>query len=84
MDGIPIEFYKKFWEIIEPLYVNMIFEAKQLGQLPFSTKTSVLSVIHKSDTKQILDNYRPLSLSNYDYKIIAFVFGLWRPLVAFV
>ena len=75
IDGIPIEFYKTFWTQLKTHYMEMIFEAKQNGQLPYSSTTSILSLIHKGENTQHLDNYRPLSLSNYDYKILACVFS---------
>ena len=75
LDGLPIEFYKQFWHFLKKHYLSMILEAKELGLLPFSTSTSVLSLIHKNDVREKLTNYRPLSLSNYDYKILAYVFS---------
>ena len=53
----------------------MLIEADMLGMLPVTTKTSVLSLLHKSNNRKLLPNYRPLSLTNCDYKIIAFVFA---------
>ena len=72
VDGIPIEFYKQFWSIIYPFYHNMIVEAKERGVLPNSTKTSLLNLIHKGESRIFLSNFRPLSITNYDYKILAF------------
>ena len=75
LDGIPIELYKTFWAILEKTYTLMIKESWDEGVLPFSTMTSVLSLIHKQGDTTKLSNYRPLSLSNTDYKIIACVFS---------
>jgi hypothetical protein len=74
-DGITIEFYKRFWDLLKDHYMNMVLETKEMGSLPHSTKTSVLSLIHKGDSKDKLNNYRPLSLTNCDYKILATVFA---------
>ena len=38
-----------------------------------SQKQANISLIFKKDEKENLKNYRPLSLTNIDYKIIAFV-----------
>jgi hypothetical protein len=75
IDGIPIVFYQKFWNVLQEHYMSMIFERWELKMLPYSTKTSVLSLIHKGEAKDKLTNYRPLSLTNCDYKIIATVFA---------
>ena len=75
LDGLPIEFYRKFWHEIRILYFEMIEDASQHGLLPISTRTSVLSTLHKADCRKQLANYRPLSLTNTDYKLITFLFA---------
>ena len=40
-----------------------------------SQKLSVISLVYKKGEKNYLSNYRPISLTNTDYKIIAFVFA---------
>ena len=75
LDGLPIEFYKAFWDNIKFLYLDMIRESWDKEILPVTTRTSVLSTIHKADSRKLLSNYRPLSIANYDYKIAAFVFA---------
>ena len=74
-DGIPIEFYKKFWNVLQEYFLDMVEESWHAGTLPFSTKLSVISVFHKAGDKNDLKNYRPLSLTNTDYKIITHVFA---------
>ena len=51
----------------------MINDTFLLGYLPDSLKPAVVTLLHKKDKKDDLKNYRPISLTNYDYKIIAFV-----------
>ena len=53
----------------------MLEEAWELQILPCSTRTSILSPIYKAEQRNKLKNYRPLSLTNCDYKIAAFVFA---------
>ena len=74
-DGLPSEYYKVFWnEIGEYLYNSILYSYDQ-KTLSSSQKMSILTILHKKGDKQCLDNYRPLSLTNTDYKIIAFVFA---------
>ena len=51
----------------------MIKETYIKGVLPDSLRRSVISLLYKKDDKCLLKNYIPISLTNYDYKIIAFV-----------
>ena len=74
-DGLPVEFYRKFWFCLKEKYMMVLQECYEIEVLPNSTRTSVLAAIFKSNNNQLLDNYRPLSLSNTDYKIVAFVFA---------
>lgn len=73
IDGLPSEFYLKFWDDISHLIVNSFNESFENGELSNTQKMSVISLIFKKDNRALLKNYRPISLSNYDYKILAFI-----------
>ena len=71
-DGIPTEFYKTFWpDIGESVYRSFTL-AYELGKLCGSQKQGVITLIPKKD-KDLTDlkSWRPLSILNTDYKIIA-------------
>jgi len=72
-DGLPIEFYLAFWDKLKHLFCIMVSETADEGQLPSSTRHAIISLIHKKGDRKLLGNYRPISLTNTDYKIIAFV-----------
>ena len=75
LDGLPIEFYRKFWSLIKNLYFAMILESWENKILPLSTRTSILSTLFKAENRKKLVNYRPLSLTNSDYKLVALLFA---------
>ena len=75
IDGIPVEFYKCFWDSLRVPYINMVNECWELEEMPISMRTAILSLIHKAGRYDKLKNYRPISLLNADYKILAFVFA---------
>lgn len=76
MDGIPIEFYKIFWPHISNFLVQVYNEAFKEGELSYSQRTAILSLLFKKGERLLLKNYRPLSLSTTDYKILAFVLAV--------
>ena len=72
-DGLTSEFFQTFWDQLDSLYFEMINETFEKGSLPDSTKKSIITLIFKKGYKTLLKNYRPISLTNCDYKILAFV-----------
>ena len=70
-DGLPIEFYTTFWENINTLLIESINSAYHNGELSTSQKKGILSLIFKKGDTTLLENWRPISLLNTDYKILA-------------
>ena len=72
-DGLPIEFYLKFWYLIGAVFtqlVNRIYYVNQ--ELSDTQKEGLIKLICKDNSKKdLLKFYRPISLLNTDYKIIA-------------
>lgn len=71
-DGFPLEFYKQLWEDINPILLPAINNLLDSNSMPDSWSSAVISLILKKD-KDPLDcsSYRPISLLNVDYKIMA-------------
>ena len=53
--------------------MNMINESFYRGVLSETAQKSVVTLIFMKGDKRLLQNYRPICLSNYDYKILFFV-----------
>ena len=49
---------------------NKIFQNKRL---PYSFAQAIIVLFYKKDDPLDLANYRPISLMNFDYKILAYV-----------
>ena len=72
LDGIPTEFYKVFWDVVKkPLFDSFIYSFNS-GKLSLSQRKGVLSLLYKGNDldKELLKNWRPISLVNSDYKIL--------------
>ena len=73
LDGLSIEFYTKFWPLIGDLMVEVFNKSYKDGVLPRSERSAVFSLIFKNGDMKDIANYRPISLTNVDYRIMAFV-----------
>ena len=74
-DGLPIEFYRTFWNEIGGFFVSVYNDCFDNNILPLSMRRSIISLIHKKGDKTDIENYRPISLTNTDYRILTFVFA---------
>ncbi|KAI9999450.1 hypothetical protein NQD34_018194 [Periophthalmus magnuspinnatus] len=71
-DGYTVEFYKTFKDQISPMLLEVFNEALIRGLLPPSFYEASISLIHKSGKDPLEpSSYRPISLLNVDYKILA-------------
>ena len=71
-DGLPIEFYKTFWKEIKSLLCSVFNECFERNILPHSMRRSVSTLLPKKGKNLLfLKNWRPISLLNNDYKILA-------------
>ena len=73
LDGLTVEFYRTFWDILSQLLIDSYNEAFRDGSLSDSRNIVVMSLIFKKNDRSNIKNYRPISLANIDYKILAFV-----------
>ncbi|CAM2112404.1 unnamed protein product [Caretta caretta] len=77
MDGLTVEFYRAFWDILGPDLVTVWAESLQSGVLPLSCRRAVLALLPKKGDLRDLRNWRPVSLLSTDYKIVAKAISLW-------
>ncbi|CAM4562274.1 unnamed protein product [Caretta caretta] len=71
MDGLSVEFYRTFWDILGPDLATAWAESLQGGVLPLSCRRAVLALLPKKGDLHDLRNWRPVSLLSTDYKIVA-------------
>ena len=69
-DGLSSEWYLLFWPKIGSFLVNVLNEGLDKGELSSSQRQSVITLIEKGGKDRCkLQNWRPISLLNVDYKI---------------
>ena len=69
-DGLTVEFYKAFWNIVGTIMVESFNYSYDQGELSNSQRETIITLIEKKDKdKRDLANWRTISLINVDVKI---------------
>ena len=78
LDGLPNEIYAFFWNDIKESLMESINYSFKTGELSSSQKEGVISLIFKGKglNRGVISNWRPISLTNSDYKLIAKILAL--------
>ena len=70
-DGLTIEFYQTFWDDICKDFFNCIQYSYIHGEMSVSQRQAVITLLEKEGKdRNLLKNWRPISLLNLDYKIM--------------
>lgn len=70
-DGIGIEFYKMYKKEVGPILVEVFRGMERTGLVQDRMVEGVITLIYKQKGSRLdLENYRPISLLNVDYKIL--------------
>ena len=76
LDGLPIEFYLKFWKIIKKELSEIIINITKGMLLEDKQRKAIITLIHKDGEQSKLKNWRPISLICVDVKIIAKILAI--------
>ncbi|OAE26483.1 hypothetical protein AXG93_815s1460 [Marchantia polymorpha subsp. ruderalis] len=71
VDGISAEALRKTWPHMKQFYVNMVHKFWEEGVLAETVTEGMIRLIPKTVNKTELKDWRPLTMLNTDYKIIA-------------
>ena len=70
-DGLPLEFYLTFWDILAHDLLTVFRDFERLDRLPDSFRIGIVSLLHKKDDKTDIKNYRPITLLDFDCKLFS-------------
>ena len=70
-DGLTAEFYKGFWDILGPDLFRVIMSSYEVCQLSESQRSATIKCLPKTGNILLVKYWRPVSLLNVDYKILA-------------
>ena len=69
-DGFTVEFYKFFFHLVGQHLLESFNMAYELGEMSISQRRGIITLIPKDDSDHLdLQNWRPITLLNIDYKI---------------
>ena len=71
-DGLTSESDIHFWDVIKHMVINALNESYEVGELSNSQKDGLITLIYKKNDKDHLQNGRPITLLNIDFKIAAY------------
>ena len=75
VDTIPAEFYQALWDEIGSDVLNFVTETISECHIAAELNISKIALLPKSEDRSRIQNYRPISLLNTPYKIVAKVFA---------
>ena len=72
-DGITPSFYITFWHVLQKPFLECILESIEKGELSISQRRGIITLLHKGKElpKHDPNSYRPITVTNCDYKILS-------------
>ena len=71
-DGYTAEFYKFFWNNIGKFVMESLNESFVTGELSITSKQGLITLLPKGNKpRDLIKNWRPITLLNVDYKLLA-------------
>ena len=69
-DGIPVEVFRALFDVLGSDLLRVIEDSRCFGKIPAVFNTTFIALIPKTDYPKSFDDFRPISLCNFVYKII--------------
>ena len=75
-DGLPYEFYGKFWDLVGSDLLTVFREFENFTVLPESFREGVVTLLFKKGEVEDIKNWRPITLLNFDFKLFSKILTL--------
>ncbi|CAI5482206.1 unnamed protein product [Closterium sp. Yama58-4] len=70
-DGLPKELFEEHWDVLGKHFMSLVGSFTESATLPASTKSAVTILLHKKGGRDAVENYRPIMLLSFTYKVLA-------------
>ncbi|XP_050211436.1 uncharacterized protein LOC126661625 [Mercurialis annua] len=70
-DGMPAIFYNSYWHIVGEDVVSCVLDVFNIGVMPERVNHTYITLIPKTANPETMKDFRPISLCNVVYKLIA-------------
>ena len=70
-DGLHAIFFKKFWSVVGDQVTHEVLPALNTGMIPEGWDETAIVLIPKVASPELITQFRPISLCNVIYKVIA-------------
>jgi hypothetical protein len=70
-DGLHAVFFKKFWAVVGDQVTTEVLQALNTGTVPEGWNETAIVLIPKVESPELITQFRPISLCNVMYKVIA-------------
>jgi exonuclease III len=71
LDGIPVELYRRGSSALAPLLARVYSAMGHTGQMPRAVLDGLITSLHKTGDRTNPEQYRPITLLNTDYRVLA-------------
>ncbi|CAI5479399.1 unnamed protein product [Closterium sp. Yama58-4] len=70
-DGLPKELFEEHWDVLGKHFMVLVESFTASSSIPASTKDVVTILLHKKGGRNQIENYRPITLLSFTYKVLA-------------
>ena len=75
-DGLTVKFYVHFWDLVKEDLLNCLSHSFLVGKMSLSQRQGLIHLLPKKKRNlAFISNWRPITLLNVDYKILAKLFA---------